>query len=203
MPSIHKGGASMLAYKALKEPVTPLDDEGAAPISVRTIVKNFRCYRELSMEPGSPAPDFTLPTDKDIDFCLSDQKGQIVVVYFYPKDATPGCTKQAIAFRDHQAAFDKAGAVILGISKDSVKKHQNFVSKQELSFPLASDEHSDVCEAYGVWKEKIMYGKTYMGIERSTFVIDMDGKIAHAWRGVKVPGHVEDVLAVVQTLAAD
>ena len=154
------------------------------------------------MDVNSAAPDFTLPTDQGNDFHLADYKGQIVVLYFYPKDATPGCTKQAIAFRDHQADFKNANAVILGVSKDSLKKHQNFVSKQDLTFALGSDEHSNVCESYDVWKEKSMYGKTYMGIERSTFVIDANGKIAKSWRKVKVPGHVEEVLAFVQTLAA-
>ena len=116
-----------------------------------------------------------------------------------PRRAAP---RQAIAFRDHQAAFKDANAVILGVSKDSIKKHQNFVAKQELSFALGSDEHSDVCESFGVWKEKSMYGKTYMGIERSTFVIDGNGNIAKSWHKVKVPGHVEEVLAFVQTLTA-
>ena len=155
------------------------------------------------MDANTAAPDFTLPTDQGTDFHLADYRGQIVVLYFYPKDATPGCTKQAIAFRDHQAAFKDANAVILGVSKDSLKKHQSFVAKQELTFALGSDEHNDVCETFDVWKEKSMYGKSYMGIERSTFVIDGDGNIAKSWRKVKVPGHVEEVLAFVQTLTAD
>ena len=154
------------------------------------------------MDANTAAPDFALPTDQGTDFHLAEHKGQIVVLYFYPKDATPGCTKQAIAFKEHQAEFKDANAVILGVSKDSLKKHQNFAAKQELTFALGSDEHNDVCESFGVWKEKSMYGKTYMGIERSTFVIDGDGNIAKSWRKVKVPGHVEEVLAFVQTLTA-
>jgi peroxiredoxin Q/BCP len=120
------------------------------------------------------------------------------VLYFYPKDDTSGCTAEAISFTEHLAAFEAVGASIVGVSKDPVKKHDKFKEKHNLGVILGSDEESDVCERYGVWAEKSMYGKKYMGIERSTFVIGPDGAITHAWRGVKVPGHVEAVLAAVK-----
>ncbi|MFQ6548280.1 thioredoxin-dependent thiol peroxidase [Aestuariibius sp. 2305UL40-4] len=148
----------------------------------------------------SKAPDFTLPRDGGGDVSLSDLSGKKVVLYFYPKDDTSGCTKQAIGFSDHLADFDAAGAVILGVSKDSIKKHDKFRDKHDLKVILLSDEESDVCERYGVWKEKSMYGKTYMGIERSTFLIDGDGVLRQEWRKVKVPGHVEGVLDAVKAL---
>lgn len=150
---------------------------------------------------GDQAPDFTLPTDGGGEVSLSDYKGKKVVLYFYPKDNTPGCTTESCDFRDHKQDFESINAHIIGISKDSVKKHDNFKAKYELNFPLASDENSDVCERYGVWKEKSMYGKTYMGIERSTFLIDEDGKIAHIWPKVKVKGHVEAVKAELEGLS--
>ena len=149
---------------------------------------------------GDAAPDFTLPRDGGGTVALSDLKGKPVVLYFYPKDDTSGCTKEAIGFTEALDAFDAAGAVILGVSKDSVKKHDKFVAKHELKIALLSDEESDLCERYGVWVEKKMYGKTYMGIERATFLIAADGTIAQVWRKVKVPGHVEAVLEAVQAL---
>lgn len=150
---------------------------------------------------GDQAPDFTLPTDGNGEVTLSKFSGEKVVVYFYPKDNTPGCTKESCAFRDHKQGFDQLGVQIIGISKDSVKKHDNFKAKHELNFPLASDENSDVCERYGVWVEKSMYGKKYMGIERATFLIDENGQIAEIWRKVKVPGHVEAVRDAIEGLA--
>lgn len=151
---------------------------------------------ELSI--GDQAPDFTLPTNGNGEITLSGLKGKKVVLYFYPKDNTPGCTKESCSFRDHKKDFESLNTQIIGLSKCSVKKHDNFVAKQELNFPLASDENSDVCEQYGVWKEKSMYGKKFWGIERSTFLIDEDGKIAHIWRKVKVPGHVEEIAEVLK-----
>ncbi|MEY1555729.1 thioredoxin-dependent thiol peroxidase [Yoonia sp. R2331] len=153
---------------------------------------------ELSI--GDPAPAVNLPRDGGEMIDLADFAGQAVVLYFYPRDDTSGCTKQAIGFTDHSADFAAAGAVVLGVSKDSVKKHDKFVAKHTLGVALLSDEDGDVCERYGVWKEKSMYGKTYMGIERSTFLIDADGKIAQVWRKVKVPGHVDAVLDAVRAL---
>ena len=145
-------------------------------------------------EVGDAAPAFTLPRDGGGDVSLSDFAGKQVVLYFYPKDDTPGCTKEAIGFTDMVAEFDAADTVILGVSKDSIKKHDKFVAKHDLKIALLSDEESDVCERYGTWVEKSMYGKTYMGIERATYLIGADGKVAQVWRKVRVPGHVEAVL---------
>ena len=154
----------------------------------------------MSVAVGKPAPDFTMPTDGDGEIKLTDLKGKKVVLYFYPKDDTSGCTKEAIAFRDHLADFEGAGAVIVGVSKDPIKSHDKFKTKHELNFTLGSDEETGVAEAYEVWKEKNMYGRKYMGIERSTFLIDGDGVLRQEWRKVKVPGHVEEVLKAVQAL---
>ncbi len=151
-------------------------------------------------EPGTPAPDFTLATDGGGSFSLYAQKGSPVVVYFYPKDDTSGCTKEAIAFTENLAAFEAAGAKIIGISPDTVAKHDKFIAKHELKITLGADEDKAVAEAYGVWVEKSMYGRKYMGIERSTFLVGPDGNIVQAWRKVKVPGHAEKVLAAVQAL---
>jgi len=151
-------------------------------------------------EIGAPAPDFTLPRDGGGDISLSAQKPKAVVLYFYPKDDTSGCTKQAIGFTEMAEAFAAAGAVVIGVSKDSVAKHDKFIAKHGLGVILASDEESDVCERYGVWQEKSMYGKKYMGIERSTFLIDGEGVLREEWRKVKVPGHVEAVLEAVKAL---
>ena len=150
---------------------------------------------------GEKAPNFKLPTDGDGKISLSDFKGQKVVIYFYPKDDTPGCTKESCGFSDALKSFEKLNTAIIGISKDSVAKHDKFKAKYKLKFPLASDENSDTCEKYGVWKEKNMYGKKYMGIERSTFLIDKQGKIAAIWRKVKVPGHVEEVQEAAKEIA--
>ncbi|WP_371154312.1 thioredoxin-dependent thiol peroxidase [Jannaschia sp. 2305UL9-9] len=147
---------------------------------------------------GQTAPDFTLPRDGGEDLSLSSLRGKQVVLYFYPKDDTPGCTKEAIAFTEQAAAFEDAGAVIVGVSKDSVAKHDKFVAKHELGIILVSDENGTTCEDYGVWVEKNMYGKKYMGIERATFLIDAEGRIAKVWRKVKVPGHADAVLDAVR-----
>lgn len=146
------------------------------------------------------APDFTLPRDGGGAVTLSSLRPAPVVVYFYPRDDTSGCTRQALAFTAQKADFDAAGTVVLGISKDSVAKHDKFRDKHDLGIALLSDEGSDVCERYGVWAQKSMYGKTFMGIERSTFLIDGDGRIARVWRKVKVPGHSGAVLQAVQAL---
>ncbi|MEM9726061.1 MAG: thioredoxin-dependent thiol peroxidase [Pseudomonadota bacterium] len=155
---------------------------------------------ETSAAVDAPAPDFTLPRDGGAEVSLTDFKGKIVVLYFYPKDDTPGCTKEALAFTEHAGAFEAAGAVVLGVSKDTVAKHEKFVAKRELGIPLLSDADGDVCERYGVWVEKAMYGKKYMGIERATFLIDGSGVIRRIWRKVKVPGHAEAVLEAAQGL---
>ncbi len=156
--------------------------------------------QDNSLQEGDNAPDFTLPTDGGEAVSLAGLKGKNVIVYFYPKDDTPGCTQEAKDFRDNIDAFAAENAVIIGISKDSVASHDKFKNKHELPFILASDEDVSVCEAYGVWVEKSMYGKKYMGIQRDTFLINADGVIAKIWRKVKVNGHVEDVLAAVKAL---
>lgn len=148
---------------------------------------------------GDKAPDFSLPTDGGGTFKLSkDGKGKKVVLYFYPKDDTPGCTKQAIGFSEIIGEFDKAGALVVGVSKDTPQKHDKFRDKHDLKVTLVSDEDGALCEAYGVWQEKKNYGKTYMGIVRSTFLIDEKGKIAQIWPKVRVAGHVEAVLDAVK-----
>ena len=154
-----------------------------------------------SPQVSEPAPDFTLPTDQGETITLSQCRGSNVVVYFYPKDDTPGCTKQAIAFTEHLSAFKAANTLIIGVSADSIAKHMKFKAKHDLGIVLASDENHDALERYGVWVEKNMYGRKYMGIERSTYLIDGDGKIAKVWRKVKVPGHVEEVLSSAKAVA--
>ena len=149
------------------------------------------------LKTGQNAPDFTLPLDGGKTLTLSALKGKKIVLYFYPKDDTPGCTKESCAFRDHLEEFGARNALVLGLSKDSVKKHDKFKQKYDLNFPLVSDEEGKACEAYGVWVEKSMYGRKYMGIERTTFLIDESGKISHIWHKVKVEGHVEDVLKIL------
>lgn len=152
---------------------------------------------------GKPAPDFTLKATGDQTISLSDFKGQKqVVLYFYPKDNTPGCTTEGQDFRDHIQDFEAANTVILGVSRDSVKTHENFKAKQGFPFDLLSDPDEIACKAYDVIKEKNMYGRKSMGIERSTFLIDAAGNLQKEWRKVKVKGHVEEVLEAAQTLAA-
>lgn len=148
---------------------------------------------------GHAAPDFTLPRDGGDNVTLSALDGP-VVLYFYPRDDTSGCTKQALGFTEAADAFAAAGATILGISRDSVAKHDRFRDKHALRIALLSDEGGEVCERYGVWAEKKMYGKTHMGIERSTFLIDAGGTVRREWRKVSVPGHVEEVLEAVRSL---
>ncbi|GAB5470418.1 MAG: hypothetical protein Kilf2KO_34480 [Rhodospirillales bacterium] len=154
----------------------------------------------MTTELGQPAPAFTMPTDGGGQVSLADLKGKNVILYFYPKDDTPGCTKEACGFRDNLADFTGADAVVIGVSKDTVAKHDKFKAKYDLPFTLASDEAGAVCEAYGTWVQKSMYGKTYMGIERATFLIDGQGLLRQEWRKVKVPGHVEAVLEAVKGL---
>ncbi len=149
---------------------------------------------------GQPAPDFTLPNQDGDPVQLSTLRGGPVVLYFYPKDDTSGCTKQACGFRDGFPDFEAAGATVLGISPDSSASHAKFVAKYGLPFTLLADVEKSACEAYGVWKEKSMYGKKYMGVERTTFVLDRDGKVARIFPKVKVPGHAEAVLEAVREL---
>ncbi|MGQ9367773.1 thioredoxin-dependent thiol peroxidase [Azospirillum sp. ST 5-10] len=153
-----------------------------------------------SVDAGTAAPDFTLPTDGGGSVTLSALKGRPVVLYFYPKDDTSGCTKEACGFRDAFPDFSGLDAVVIGISKDSVASHDKFKGKYDLPFALASDTDVKVAEAYGVWVEKSMYGRKYMGMDRATFLIDRDGIVRAAWRKVKVPGHVEAVLKAAKGL---
>ncbi len=151
----------------------------------------------MSLDIGAKAPDFTLPTDGEGSVTLSKLKGKKVVLYFYPKDDTSGCTAEACAFRDMFPRFKKMDAVVIGISRDSVTAHDKFKKKYELPFTLGSDAEGKVTEKYGVWVQKSMYGRKYMGIERATFLIDEKGAIEHIWHKVKVAGHADEVLAAV------
>lgn len=151
-------------------------------------------------EDGKKAPEFKLPTDDGGTVQLSKLKGKPVVVFFYPKDDTSGCTTEAKDFTALAGDFAEAGAVVVGVSPDGVASHQKFKKKHGLAVMLAADEDKTACEAYGVWVEKSMYGKKYMGVERSTFLIDKTGKIAKSWRKVKVPGHADEVLAAAKAL---
>lgn len=148
----------------------------------------------------APAPDFSLPATGGQTIHLADLSGQIVVLYFYPRDNTPGCTQEGQDFRDLHADFAAAGATIVGVSRDSLRKHENFKAKYEFPFDLLSDADEQACNAYGVIKEKMMYGKTRLGIERSTFLIDAQGVLRRQWRGVKVRGHAAEVLEAVRSL---
>ncbi len=148
----------------------------------------------MALQVGDQAPLFTLNDDNNQLVSLQDFRGRSVVIYFYPKDETPGCTREACDFRDSIEQFQKKNAVVLGISKDSVKSHQKFKNNHQLPFTLLADESTAVCKKYQVWMQKQMMGKKYMGIDRTTFVIDKNGIITHIWHGVKVEGHVADVL---------
>lgn len=152
------------------------------------------------LEEGHKAPDFKLSTDGGGEISLARLKGKIAVIYFYPKDDTPGCTTEAADFSALKADFDKCGAVITGVSKDSVQRHDSFKKKHGLKIQLASDESGEMIAAFGVWVKKLNYGREYMGIERSTFLIDGKGVIRKIWRKVKVKGHAEKVLEAVRTL---
>jgi len=149
------------------------------------------------LEVGQKAPNFSLPDENGAIISLDDFKGKKLVLYFYPKDSTPGCTTEAKDFTALIPEFDKAGAVVLGASKDSMKRHQNFIAKQNLGISLLSDEDGILCEAYGVWVMKKLYGREYMGIQRATFLIDEAGIIQHIWPKVKVKGHAQQVLDAI------
>ena len=154
----------------------------------------------MSVEEGKKAPDFTAPTDGAKSLKLSDLRGKPVVLYFYPKDDTPGCTTEACSFRDSAPDFKKLKTQVVGISKDSVARHDKFKAKYGLNFPLVSDEDGKICEKYGTWVEKSLYGRKYMGIDRATFLIDKSGVVARIWRKVKVAGHVDEVQAALKEL---
>ena len=152
------------------------------------------------LEAGNKAPDFCLPNQDSEEICIRDFQGSWVVLYFYPKDSTPGCTTEALDFTALKSEFEKLGAAIFGISPDSIKRHCNFIAKKELTITLISDEDKEVAKAYGVWQLKKLYGKEYMGIVRSTFLINPDGEIAHIWPKVKVKGHAQEVLEKLKEL---
>lgn len=152
------------------------------------------------IEPGSKAPDFTLPSDDGGKIKLSALKGQPVVLYFYPRDDTPGCTREACAFRDQKSALANLGAKVLGVSADTLESHGKFRAKFELNFPLLADVDHKVAEKYGAWREKNLYGKKSMGIQRSTYLIDADGKVARVWKKVNVDGHDAEVIAAIKEL---
>ncbi len=156
-------------------------------------------YDPRMVEEGRPAPGFTLPSDSGEDVSLESLRGNPVVLYFYPKDDTPGCTAQACGIRDQWDEFERRGAVVLGVSPDGESSHVKFKEKYGLPFTLLADEDHSISEAYGTWVEKSMYGKKYMGVERSTFVIDADGNVAKVMRKVKPDTHAADVLAVLDT----
>lgn len=164
--------------------------------------KNGAAAKTVSPGPqvGDKAPAFTLPTDGGGKVSLADLKGKPVVLYFYPKDDTSGCTSEAIDFSNHKAKFDKLGAVVIGCSRDSAASHDKFKTKHKLKVILAADESGKATESYGVWGEKSLYGRKYMGIERATFLIAPSGKVAAVWRKVKVAGHAEAVLQAIQAL---
>ena len=154
----------------------------------------------MSVSVGDKAPDFTMPTDGNGSVSLSKLRGKPVVLYFYPKDDTSGCTAEACGFRDTFPDYGKTGAAVIGVSRDSVASHDKFKKKHDLPFILASDADGKVTERYGVWVEKSMYGRKYMGIDRSTFLIDKDGVVRNIWHKVKVPGHVAEVLKAAKAL---
>ena len=154
----------------------------------------------MSLQEGDTVPEFSLPTDGGGTLSRADLKGGKAVIYFYPKDMTSGCTTEAEGFRDAIADFQAAGTRVVGVSKDSVKRHDNFKAKHDLPFTLISDADGTLCEAFGVWVEKSMYGRKYMGIERATFLVDGDGVIRQAWRKVKVTGHVAAVLKAAKSV---
>lgn len=154
----------------------------------------------MPVEVGKPVPDFSATATSDTTITLSELRGKQVVIYFYPKASTPGCTTEGGDFRDHKSAFEAVNTVIIGVSRDGLRAQENFKAKQGFNFELISDKDEHVCQLFDVIKLKKMYGKEHLGVERSTFLIDNEGKLAREWRGVKVPGHVEEVLAAAQAL---
>ncbi|KEQ27973.1 thioredoxin-dependent thiol peroxidase [Paenibacillus tyrfis] len=154
------------------------------------------------LQPGQPVPDFNLTAGSGESVTLSQFRGKYVVLYFYPKDMTPTCTEESCQFRDYNGQFESLNTEVIGISPDDLKSHEKFAAKYELPFPLLSDPDHEVCELFGVWQLKKMYGREYMGVVRSTFVIDPQGKLVREWRGVRIKGHVEQVLEAVKETQA-
>jgi peroxiredoxin Q/BCP len=172
-----------------------------ALFSAATITKE-RAMSDYQLQVGDVAPDIECDVYPEGRLKLSDYRGEWVIVYFYPKDSTPGCTTESCEFRDALPDFSAAHAKIVGVSRDSLKSHANFTTKQSLNFPLIADTDEALCKAFDVWRLKKNYGKEYMGIERSTFIIDPEGKVAHEWRKVRVKGHVATVLETLKGLQA-
>lgn len=175
-----------------------MDAHQCSAITNVTIQIASKKGKPMAINQGDLAPDFNLPADDGSNISLSNYKGKKVVLYFYPKDDTSGCTIEAKDFTCLASEFEKSGAIVIGMSPDSVKSHAKFKTKHDLSIRLVSDESKETLNAYGVWAEKSMYGRKYMGVERSTFLIGPDGRIQKAWRKVSVPNHAEDVLAAVK-----
>lgn len=194
--------AKKAVTKAAKKPIRAAAKKPAKPVTKKAAPKAAPkpAAVKMSVSPavGSIAPEFTLPTDGGGSLSLSELRGRPVVLYFYPRDDTPGCTVEACAFRDNLPHFSGINAAVLGVSTDSAASHDRFKAKYQLPFPLLADEEHKVAEAYGVWVEKNRYGRTYMGTERTTFLIDADGKIARVWNKVKVEGHAEEVLTAAR-----
>jgi len=171
----------------------------AAKAKVKTVIKAAK-KSGAKIDIGAPVPDFSLPATRIGTVSRASLKGKPFVIYFYPKDNTSGCTAEACDFRDNMAAFNKLGVTVIGISKDSLKSHENFAKKFGLTFPLASDEDGNACERFGVWIQKSMYGRSYMGIERATFLVDAKGIIRTIWHKVSVTGHVGEVKKAIAAL---
>lgn len=186
--------------KTAKPAKTAAHAKTAAPAKKAAPAKPAAPAPSGGLAAGEAAPPFSLARDGGGTLSLADLKGKIVALYFYPKDDTSGCTREAIDFNGLKAAFASIGAVVVGMSPDPVKAHDKFRTKHDLAFPLVSDESKETLSAYGVWVEKSMYGRKYMGVERSTFLIDRDGTIARVWRKVSVPGHAEEVLEAAKAL---
>jgi peroxiredoxin Q/BCP len=151
----------------------------------------------MALEAGTPAPDFSALTDGSAEFTLSSLRGKYIVLYFYPKDDTSGCTKEACSFRDSMERITAYNAAVIGVSPDSPAKHASFIKKYDLNFTLVSDEDKSICQQYGVWAEKSMYGRKYMGVERTTYIINPEGVIIHVFPKVKVPGHADEVIKIL------
>jgi peroxiredoxin Q/BCP len=198
MAAKRKKKAAVKVKTRAKKPVKKVAKKAVKKTAKKAAKKSVKKPNIASLA-GKQAPAFSMPTDEGKTVSLKDFAGKRVVLYFYPKDDTPGCTTQACAFRDMMPDFKGTGAVIIGVSKDSVASHKKFRTKYGLTFPLASDT-SGVAEKYGVWKEKNMYGRKYMGVERSTFLIDESGVVRAEWRKVSVPGHADEVKNALQSL---
>jgi peroxiredoxin Q/BCP len=177
-----------------------VDDSGHTPYLCGNSYKSIKGRAMTELEVGDVAPQFSLPADGGVTLGLAELRGKIVVLFFYPQDDTPTCTTEAVDFSRLNAAFKKAGAVVIGISPDSLTKHEKFKKKHGLATHLAADESRHAIEGYGVWAEKAMYGRKYMGVVRSTFLIDREGRIARIWRKVRVAGHADEVLEAAKAL---